>query len=181
MNRVNKEDSRTVKSAEKVLQALFRCLEQKEFDSISFTDLHKESGVGRSTIYRLFDNTLDVLDYGCDGLASRLNRRYMELITRDTLTKRDYTRFIFESWKEEHEMLHAIMRSKRRDILYGSIRNYSWGLYHVTGNSAKGFKEKYHREMASAALGRLFRVWLDNGMEESPEELAAIMEGFTLS
>ena len=61
-----KNDKRCLRSAALIADALERLLDQKIFADISVSDLQRESGVGRSTFYRLFDNIDDVVTYLVD-------------------------------------------------------------------------------------------------------------------
>lgn len=59
-------DKRAKRSGELIYQGLLNCLKKKSFELITITDLQKESGVARSTFYRLFDNMSDVLYWQCN-------------------------------------------------------------------------------------------------------------------
>lgn len=167
-----KEDLRMHKSADKILSALTVCLKSKAFSEISFTDLRKVSGVGRSTIYRLFDSTADILAYGCDKFAARVNDSYRHMTAGETPDKREIALFVFESLADEYELLNAIMQSKREDILARSMLRFKQYLAEGTTD----VRAKYHKEIAAAAIGAIFKVWLSNGRKEPPEELLSIME-----
>ena len=58
-----KSDKRSQTSAKLICDAMLRCLETKSLFETTIVDLQKESPVGRSTFYRLFDRTEDVLEY----------------------------------------------------------------------------------------------------------------------
>lgn len=58
-----KPDKRSKTSAKLICNAMLHCLDEKPFSEITIVDLQKESTVGRSTFYRLFDRTQDVLEY----------------------------------------------------------------------------------------------------------------------
>lgn len=167
-----KADIRMYRSADKVLSALTVCLKSKPFSAVTFTDLHKASGVGRSTIYRLFDTTADILAYGCDSFAEKVNDRYKDLTRNEEPSKRDVALFVFESLSSEHELLNAIMESRREDLLARSMQKCK----HYLVEEDEDVKVKYHKAVAAAALGAIFRVWLLNGRKETPEELLGVME-----
>ncbi len=61
-----KQDKRVEKSAELIVNGLYQCVQKKDFDKITFSDISKSSGVIRSTIYRLFDLPLDILKFDLD-------------------------------------------------------------------------------------------------------------------
>ena len=73
----------------------------------------------------------------------------------------------------EHELLNAIMESKREDLPARSMQKCKQ--YYTEED--QDVKVKYHKAVAAAALGAIFRVWLLNGRKESPEDLLGIMEG----
>lgn len=54
------------------------------------SDVQRASTVGRSTFYRLFDNTADVLAYLCDWIFEQAGREYAQLskLTVDETTLR---------------------------------------------------------------------------------------------
>lgn len=54
-------DIRAQKSAKRICGAVLGCARQKPFDEITIADLHKEYLISRTTFYRLFDNTVEVL------------------------------------------------------------------------------------------------------------------------
>ncbi|MDO5443515.1 MAG: TetR/AcrR family transcriptional regulator [Bacteroidia bacterium] len=155
-----------------MLSALTVCLKSKPFSAVSFTDLQKISGVGRSTIYRLFDSTADILAYGCDMFAQKVNDRYKDFTVGENPDRRDIALFVFESLTNEYELLDAIMESKREDILVRSMLRFK---QYITESDAD-VTTKYHREIAAAAIGAILKVWLSNGRKETPEELLNIME-----
>ena len=167
-----KKDIRTRKSADRVLEALTECLKTKQLSAISHTDLQKTSGVGRSTIYRLFDSNADILAYGCDTFAKKLNDEF-KMLTHDSLpTKKDFALFIFNGWMGNYKLLDAIQRSRHEDILEQSIVKYrqDFSGFEVTTHLTQ-VQIDYIKEIAAASMAAVFKVWLKNGRQESAEEL----------
>lgn len=167
-----KKDIRTKKSADRVLDALTECLKTKPMSAISYTDLQKKSGVGRSTIYRLFDSNADILAYGCDTFAEKLNDEFKKLTLDQLPTKRDFALFIFNGWMGNYKLLDAIQRSRHEDILEQSIVKYRQdfsGIEVITNLTL--VQMDYLRGIAAASMAAVFKVWLRNGRRESAEEL----------
>lgn len=167
-----KKDIRTKKSADRVLDALTECLKTKPMSAISYTDLQKKSGVGRSTIYRLFDSNADILAYGCDTFAEKLNDEFKKLTLDQLPTKRDFALFIFNGWMGNYKLLDAIQRSRHEDILEQSIVKYRQdfsGIEVITNLTL--VQMDYLKEIAAASMAAVFKVWLRNGRRESAEEL----------
>lgn len=67
-----KDGKRTKESARLIVGGLHECLKMKKFESITVTDVQKQSTVGRATFYRLFDSVSDVLAYEFDEEFSKL-------------------------------------------------------------------------------------------------------------
>lgn len=67
-----KDSKRTKESARLIVGGLHECLKMKKFESITVTDVQKQSTVGRATFYRLFDSVSDVLAYEFDEEFSKL-------------------------------------------------------------------------------------------------------------
>lgn len=171
-----KKDIRTKKSADRVLDALTECLKTKPMSAISYTDLQKKSGVGRSTIYRLFDSNADILAYGCDTFAEKLNDEFKKLTLDQLPTKRDFALFIFNGWMGNYKLLDAIQKSRHEDILEQSIVKYRQdfsGIEVITNLTP--VQMDYLREIAAASMAAVFKVWLRNGRKESAEELYELL------
>lgn len=77
-----KEDKRSLRSAQLIYQGLLDCLEEKEFQQISISDIQRKSFVSRSTFYRLFDTLNDVLDY-------QIHLVFLETISKELTSSKE--------------------------------------------------------------------------------------------
>lgn len=171
-----KKDIRTRKSADRVLDALTKCLKTKKLTDISYTDLQKSSGVGRSTIYRLFDTNADILAYGCDIFAESLNREFLQLTRGSKMNGKEFTIFIMNGWMNNYRLLDAIKESRCENILEKSIVKYRLELPEVDKKLPHSpIQIEYLKEIAAASIAAVFKVWLRNGRKESAEELYEIL------
>ncbi len=71
---MNKKESKYVKTAQKMGDALLSILKEKEFEFITVKDICKEANVNRSTFYLHYENTADLLD----ELISKANDDFNE-------------------------------------------------------------------------------------------------------
>lgn len=58
---------KTHQSAKLIYNALCKIILEKDYTTITITELVERVGVGRVTFYRLFDSIRDVLQYRCDA------------------------------------------------------------------------------------------------------------------
>ncbi len=163
-------DKRAKKSAGLVGNGILKCLEKKDFAEITVTDVQKASMVGRSTFYRLFDNTADVLSYLCDGIFEQAGKAYEELNSSDT----DETTLVFiQFWMENKTLLKAIVDSNRMDFIFQAHMKY------LTPSKEFFFRESkmdevqttYLMTILTACTSAVLTAWLKSGEEETAEQL----------
>ncbi len=152
-----------------IVQALFKLMNEYEFEKISVSDIAKKAGVGRATFYRYFKRKEDVLVY------------YFERSTKDFVFERrfyprckdDYkivVKSVFGMFKENKEALKLIRRA-RLEYIYLDYLNKSF---------AEMFEKDYPGNspyLPYVYAGMLFNVsmaWLDNDCRESIDALSDI-------
>lgn len=110
-------DQRALRSTEMICEGLSKCLQHKSFTEISITDICAAAKVGRTTFYRLFDNSTDILAYQYEKLLQQLLQRHhkqnssLALIMLSLIT-------------ENKTLTELIVYSGRMDILIEVHRKY---------------------------------------------------------
>ena len=66
------DDIRAQKSAGHICEALIDYADRVPFEEITVAGLQKHYLISRTTFYRLFDNTVDVLEYMVDKMAREI-------------------------------------------------------------------------------------------------------------
>ena len=153
-----------------IVQALFKLMNQYDFDKISVTDIAEKAGVGRATFYRYFKRKEDVLVYYFDHYSKEFafKKRFYPRC------KEDYVRTVVEVFTmfKEHIEPFKLIRKARLEYVY---------LDYLNKNFAANFENNYSDVSGLAAYlyaGMLFNVsmaWLDNGCKEPIETLAQMM------
>lgn len=155
-----------------IVQALFKLMEEYEYEKISVTDITKKAGVGRATFYRYFKRKEDVLVYYMyrnkqDFLFSQ---RYYPRCREDYIM---IVKNVFEKFKENREQFKLIRRA-RLEYIYLDFLNT---------NFAAMFSEEYPEKNNYTPYlyaGMLFNVslaWLASDCGESVDALAEIVVG----
>ena len=164
-----KNDKRCQKSAARIGEALRIMLGEKPMAEITVTDLQKASGTGRSTFYRLFDNTDDVLLY----IAEEEFRGLMALYR--TMNWSEFTQHFISSIITESQGLLNVASAGKSYLISKALRN------RLTEEAeADSYKfdniSKYMIAMFVGGCISLVTAWDENGREEPIEELARLMQ-----
>lgn len=164
-----KNDKRCIKSADRIGNALRALLAEKALSDITVTDIQKCSGVGRSTFYRLFDNTDDVLLYIVEEEFRGLVRSYREMDWTD------FTEHLIRSVMSESRVILNVTASGKIHVISRALRN---NLTREAETDRHAF-DNLSRYMIAVSIGgciSLVSAWDENGREESVDELARIMQ-----
>lgn len=158
------DDIRARKSAQRVCEALLAYSRRKPFADISICDLSKEYGISRTTFYRLFDNTVDVLEYRCDqmGRAILLNLPggcVKELVINAISALRDHREFIELLYQSGH--MDVFLRIQERYLPISKL---------ASGPEFGGDSAYFHRILAQL-IPTAIHVWVSGGMQDSPEQV----------
>ena len=160
-----KPDKRCQKSAQAIDEAMFELLKEKRFTDITVTDLQNRSHVGRSTFYRLFDTTDDVVIY-------HVNRNF-ELAENNfaTLEKHDFLISFLKSFIQKGLELTNIITCGRIDLLIQAVKKNL--IQRFPGSTIQTRAEVEYELAAFAGITMsVLLVWNERGQKESIEELA---------
>ena len=153
-----------------ITQALFRLMQEYEYEKISVTDIVKKAGVGRVTFYRHFKNKEEVILFYFEH-----NRKSFQFEQRFfARTREDYLQVVtsvFRLFKENVQPL-KLLRKARLEYIY---------LDYLNKHFAQTFSDEHPEKNAYTPYlyaGMLFNVsmaWLDKDCKEQPEQLAQTM------
>ena len=143
--------------------ALLQLMQKKSYFQITITEICRKAGVSRMSFYRCFDSKLDVLRQrisevtdafvAASGISYRKNslKKYFTTLFRHFLDNR-----------ESAALLH-------RDGLLYIVKN---DIDRVFFSTYQDVYEEYKLRFISGGIFDVYRLWLENGCKESPEEMA---------
>ncbi len=171
------ENKRIQRSASLIKDALIACLQEKNFDEITVSDIQRISGVSRATFYRIFDNTTDVLVYYCELLTASLTFQTEHIMFEN---HRDFLLFIFRAMMDNHVFVEAVFRSGCEDILLNILLDYTMKQHaaHVSPDTPVKEMDYIISGICGYLIG-IMKIWIKHGKQESPEELYQIIENFS--
>jgi len=150
-----------------IVQALFKLMNEYEFNKINVTDIVEKAGVGRATFYRYFKRKEDVLIYyfehGTKSFAS--NRRFYPRCKEDYILT---VKSVLTAFKENIEPFKLIRRA-RLEYVYLDYLNKNFS---ATFENEYPDKNGYLPYLYAGMLFNLSMAWLDGDCKESVEKLA---------
>ena len=154
-----------------IADALERLLDRKAFMDITVSDIQRESGVGRSTFYRLFDNIDDVVTYLVDESFRDILADY------NNQTWKDFTKTILTGIIGHSGKMLNIVAEGRTDLIVRPIRQNLQSIYRHE-DPTKRREAHYRCAVFAGAFISILLSWSENGKVETVDELAGILDGF---
>lgn len=163
-----KNNKRRRASQEKIEKAFVERLQTCEIKDISVSDLIKITGLNRSTFYA---NYVDIFDLA-DRIREKLESEFSNLFA-------DYDYF-----NERSGALKMFTHIKDNQLFYKTYFKLCYDERHLISiyDTKRAEKEhfdsniKYHIEFFRNGLNAVIKLWLANGCQESPEEMAEVLK-----
>ena len=162
-------NKRRKETRDKISKVFINLLQTKEINEISVTDICKQAKINRSTFYV---NYLDIYDLA-DKIGQELEQEVTFLYQEEKDTKNNSNNFLklFKHIKDNQIFYNTYFKLKMDQNFI--IREYDYNL------SKKLYNDKYidyHMEFFKAGLNAIIKKWLDNGCQETPEEIENILK-----
>lgn len=150
-----------------ITDALLQLMNEKDFKDISITEISVKAGVSRMAYYRNYNYKEDILNDHMTELIEEYK------IMREEHADSIYNRFLFayKFFKDNNDFITSMEKSNLSVIIQNKINDYMKIFYK---NSDEDINEKYKLYILSGALYNSSKMWILNGMKETPEELAKI-------
>ena len=167
MNTIN--NKRRKETRNKISKVFITLLQTKEINEISVTDICKFAKINRSTFYV---NYLDIYDLA-DQIGKELEQEVAFLYQEEKDTQNNSNNFLklFKHIKENQIFYNTYFKLNMDQNFI--IREYDYNL------SKELYDDKYinyHMEFFKAGLNAIIKKWLNNGCQESPEEIESILK-----
>lgn len=158
------DDIRAQKSAQRICNALIDCAKHTSFDEITIADLHKDYLISRTTFYRLFDNTVDVLEYMVDRMAREI------LLNLCGNTPKELVINAIIALEERRELIELLSKSGHLDILQKKGEEYL-PMSKLAIGLDFDYAYKYFHKILAHLIPLALDIWVTNGQTDSPVEL----------
>ena len=162
----NKRRKESRKTIEKVFVEL---LQSRDLNKISVSDICKQAGLNRTTFYANYTDIYGLADSIRERLESNLSDLYQEEVTTG-VNSNDYLKLF------RHIQQNQIFY--RTYFKLGYDENYKIVTYDIE-LAKKHFQGRfinYHMEFFKSGLTKIIKLWLQNGCQETPEEMFEIVK-----
>ena len=163
-----KNNKRRRESQEKIEKAFIELLQTREIKNITVSDLIKLTKLNRSTFYA---NYIDIFDLA-DKIREKLENEFSDLFA-------DYDYF-----NDRSGALKMFTHIKENRIFYETYFKLCYDNKHLISiyDTKRAKKEhidsniKYHIEFFRNGLNAIIKLWIADGCQESPEEMAEVLK-----
>ena len=151
--------------------ALFMLVIKKPSEEISVKEICEKAGVSRMSFYRYYNKKDDIFVDFCD---SRFEEFYdMYLSNKESYTPEEFTLNMFTFFRKYDRQLRILFSAGKQHLLMEQFVSYAKFLF--MRNKDNRVKALYTNKVVGPFVaGGFFAVlasWLNDGMEETPEEI----------
>lgn len=167
MNTANNRRRR--ESVERIEKVFIDMLQTKELNEISVSDICKQAGLNRTTFYANYTDIYGLADSIRDKLENEVSEVYQEEINTG-INSNDYLK-LFKHIKANQLFYKTYFK-------LGYDNNYRIVTYDVN-LAQEHFQNRfieYHIEFFKAGITKIIKMWIENGCQESPEDMFEIIK-----
>lgn len=174
MKKMKKNDENTLKDC--IFTALTLLMEQKDYHSITITDIANKAGVSRMTYYRTYDSKEDILIQYFNRISQELSS---EIHQFPDITPQQLIHYFFTFFEDKSSLILNLKKANLFELMMNTfisnLKNlYTDMLYHQSPDTSIDYHLHYH-------IGGLFHAllhWVEDGQKETPEEMAVLISSF---
>lgn len=162
-------NKRKRESIEKIENVFLHLLQTKELNEIHVSDICKRAELNRTTFYANYTDIYDLADSIRDKLEASLSDIYQNEIMTD-YNSNDYLKLFHHI--QANQIFYQTYFKLGYDEQY-KIVTYDTEL------AKKHFQNRfidYHIAFFKSGLTKIIKIWLQNGCQETPEEMFEIIQ-----
>ena len=152
-----------------IVEALFRLIDENEYDKITVSDIARKAGVGRATFYRYFKSKEDVFTYYFNKTAGefRSSQRYFPRCKQDHI---DIATTVFDMFKKNKDAFKLLKKAR----LEGFYLNYLNDMLSKSFSDS-GIDNPYQPYIYAGMLFNVSMAWLETDCATDSAELANLI------
>ena len=163
-----KNNKRRKQSMEKIMRVFVELLQTKELSQISVTEICKLAGLNRATFYANYLDVYDLADRVLETLQDDVQELYSHEIA-NCYNSSDYVKLL------KHIKENQIFYKTCFKLGIGEAPIVRYDEEKANANFP-GEDILYHIEFFRGGFNRIVKMWLDQGCDKSPEEIADIIK-----
>jgi len=172
-----------------IRDALSELMKNKAFEEISVTDITKKADINRGTFYLHYEDKYDLLDQSEEEIIQEINKiakrsiHSMDVLNQDVIDHPlTFVVDIFQYIKENEVFMKAVLgpkgpgsfRLKFKSVLISNLKRLKTAI-----RTDPIVPEDYLISYITGAHISVMQQWLENGMKETPHDMALILSKIT--
>ncbi len=163
-----KNDINTL-TKECIVTALLRLMQTKSYDSISITDITNLAGVSRMAYYRNYKSKDEILIKHLIDMEKHL---LDEVRGEKAETFRGAIGYVSGFFQENADVIQAVYDAGLSHLLTKMLEERVYSYFPIAATAKEG---RYAVHYYVGAILSVFKLWFDNGMVESVDEISDII------
>lgn len=159
-----------------IINAVMELLEKKPYMDITVTDIINTAQVARASFYRNFNSINDVIDVIADEISDELIEDVFP--TLHSSDERKWREFLFNHFyrftRKQRQM--GKIHPQNRNVLFSRMDNMI--RQKEAELPSETLRDKYLAIGKMGLIDNITRKWMDNGMQETPEEMIDYIMSF---
>ena len=174
---IEKLDRRIKYTREWTFEALYKLLENNEYDKIKITDIITKAGISRATFYRNFSTKDDIIKLKVKMFFEFF---YVDIVNRYKQLDHEDEIFLIQNFfntvDEEDKLIATVIKTNLEYLMVQGILDIinmqRDKFYKIVKPNDKS--EKYIMEIVASSAWTLLSRWIKTGKEETASELVDI-------
>lgn len=176
-------DRRQQKTRKAIFDAFLELLEQKTYAKITVQEIIDRANVGRSTFYAHFETKDSLLDELCSGIFTHVFSDQLHTEKTHDFSGQNYdltrqiTHILYHLQDHSIEVTRLLC-GESGELFLNSLKTYLPDLFDaVVQVSSPDLPEAFLRNYLAGSFASTIQWWAENGMQNSPEEIAGWYAG----
>lgn len=159
-----------------IINAVMKLMTEKSYMDITVTDIINTAKVARASFYRNFNSINDVIDVIADEISDELIENVFP--TLHSSDERKWREFLFNHFYRFTRKQRQIgkIHPQNMDVLFSRMDDKINQKEEKFSSSA--IRDKYLAAGKIGLVNGITKKWMDNGMQETPEEMIDYIMSF---
>lgn len=181
---MDKNDLRSIRTEKQIKEALFELIHEKGFDKVTVRDLTNRADICRSTFYAHYEDKFDMIE----KIEDEFLVDFQEIIKKLEIGSKSPKKINVDNFKpivikiykyiyENRDFFNLFLENYDTTSFLKKFYNVIASLFHENFFPNKlNIPENYALALLIGAHSSLINEWIRTDMNETPEEMASMLE-----
>lgn len=159
---------------ERIVSALLELIREKPLSTITITELTRRAGVSRMAFYRNFSTKEGVFSSHLKDILQKYQEEDQNLQLQGIYYDHPHIIHCFEYWYQYRDFFDGLIYCGFGNIFLEYLTRY---IIWKWKNTCQNASQYYRLSAFAGALYNVYFSWAYNGYQETPQQLADILDG----